>query len=103
MNFVVVNYSLNQEYLVYKKAFSSQVKKVLNKLDSFTIKHLDVNINLKSTNLTLKLYINTKANFKYATTVNKILSKTREAIKLLINTEPENIYLIFNKEMRKNA
>ncbi|UWD33994.1 MMB_0454 family protein [Mesomycoplasma molare] len=97
MNYVIVNYGLNQVYTVYKQAFIQTIKAVFSKNPNVKLENnIEIKFNSTNTNISMILSFFTIENKKDFTTIfNNLINSLKETINLLIGTEPENISLLY--------
>ncbi len=94
MQFVTVNFALNQKYHVEKSAFLQVVKKAIMKLAG--VKFISSDVVIDSAGEQLKIFI--EAAFDGTKPVNEMInlvtSSVERSIQDLIDTKPKNIQIV---------
>ncbi|WP_033161337.1 MMB_0454 family protein [[Mycoplasma] collis] len=98
MNYIIVNYGLNESYLVHKQAFLQSVKLVFEKNKDVSLdSEINITFNNENSNIMIEAaysILNSKQKFSEITDI--LLNSIKEVIKFLIGVEPDNICLQYN-------
>ncbi|MBN3534602.1 MMB_0454 family protein [Mycoplasma procyoni] len=103
MEYVIVNYGLNQVYSIHKNAFAQTIKAVFVKNRDVKLDgDIEVVINNTNTNVSVDLaFYVFETNQDFSDVVNNLLNSLKEAIKFLIGVEAENMTLQYKGKIKK--
>ncbi|MGZ9413845.1 MMB_0454 family protein [Mycoplasma sp. 480] len=103
MNYVIVNYGLNQIYTVYEQSFLQTVKSVFSKTDFVKLDgDVKIKFNNSNTNISIEAQFYIYENkHEFSDIINNLINSLRESIKLLIGIDAENISLFYKGKINK--
>ncbi len=97
MNYITVNYSLNQTYSVHKDAFTQTIKKEIKKHKNIkVIEGPSVSISGIGQNLNISAKIDIKGSNDEVKEITNFTSSIENCVFDLINSKPSNIKIEIN-------
>ncbi|WGI36882.1 MMB_0454 family protein [Mesomycoplasma lagogenitalium] len=93
MDYVIVNYGLNQIYTVHKKTFEQTVEAIFSKSTNFKLgKNLKIIVNSTNTNVSIEFdFYSYQSQNEFSQRLTNLIEKIKDAVKLLIRVDVENI------------